>query len=67
MIGAYVLAIAALLQLDTVKPALIKPFASEEECVTAAQKRNSEDEDVKLPEAREKGLQYVCYRLVLPQ
>lgn len=61
-----ILALAALFELQQTPPEMIKPYGTFEECAAEAIKRNQTDEDLRTPEAQEKGKAFVCLRLALP-
>ena len=60
-----VTAILALMPLFTpdVPPKMIRGMASQEECSILADKLNRTDEDLRKPEARVDGLEYVCLKV----
>ena len=63
---SYVLALAFLLQMETLPPVPVAPFKTAEHCVTEAQKRNNRDESLRTKKMREKGAAFVCLKVVLP-
>jgi hypothetical protein len=62
----HILVLAALLRMDSVAPKIVAPFKSQEECFIAANRLNRETAELRKPGAREKGLAFVCLRVVLP-
>jgi hypothetical protein len=59
----YFLVLAALLQLEDTAPRMISPHRTYDECAQAASKANK-DERLQSPDAKEKGLRFVCMRMM---
>ncbi|MEO5568877.1 MAG: hypothetical protein ABIR92_10315 [Gemmatimonadaceae bacterium] len=60
----HILFLVALLSMGEVKPQAVSPHKSFEECAAAAAEANKEDDRLQLPEAKERGLRYVCMKVV---
>lgn len=63
MIG-YFLVFLAMAQLDEIKPNVIAPFKTYDECAKAAQMLNATDPDVKTPEGLKMGKHWACLKLM---
>lgn len=62
MIVESILALAAL-NLPTVPPELLRPFASHEQCMVEAEKMNKTVEELRTPPAREAGYEFICLKV----
>lgn len=63
----YILALAFLMQMDSIKPIIMeKPPTGQEECFDAARKLMDEDYRIKTDEMRQAGASYICLKVTYP-
>lgn len=59
----YILAVAFLNAMEARKPHMVGPMPSRSACMAAAEKANKTDEQMRDPQLRELGAEYVCLKV----
>ena len=59
----YILAVAFLNVMDARKPHMVLPMETRSACMAEAEKRDKQDEQLRDPQLRELGAEYVCLKV----
>ncbi len=62
----YVLVLAALLHMSTVRPQMVGAFKDMDACLAAASKHNHDNTELQSQTGRDLGAAYVCMKIVYP-
>lgn len=60
----WILAYALLAKLDTVAPQFVLPYKERDTCIAEADKRNRTDANLRDPQVRALGGEFVCLKIV---